>query len=89
MIRDAGAKEVNMLISSPPVISSCYYGIDTPTKKELIGANSSVEEIRKFIGADRLHYLSMEGVYRATQEGKGFCDACFTGNYPTQINQMR
>lgn len=84
MLRKAGAKEIHFLLSSPPVISPCYYGIDTPTKEELIAANMSVEEIRKFIGADSLHYLSIEGMIAAANKHhqKGFCTACFTGKYP-------
>ncbi len=84
MLRRAGAKEVHLLISSPPVISPCYYGIDTPTKEELIAANKSIEEIREYIGADSLHYLSLEGMLDAANKfkQKGFCTACFTGDYP-------
>ncbi|HLG21134.1 MAG TPA: amidophosphoribosyltransferase [Bdellovibrionota bacterium] len=86
MIRDAGATEISMLISSPPVVGPCYYGIDTPTSEELIGANKSLDEIRRFIGADQLHYLSMEGVYRAAKgDSTRYCDACFTRNYLTSI----
>jgi amidophosphoribosyltransferase len=86
MIRDAGAKEIYLFISSPPFVSPCVYGIDTPTKKELIAANKSNDEIAKFIGVDRLFYLSLDGVYRATQLNcKKFCDACFTGSYPTPV----
>ncbi|RMA97078.1 amidophosphoribosyltransferase [Hydrogenothermus marinus] len=84
MVRKAGAKEVHLLISSPPVISPCYYGIDTPTKEELIASNKTVEEIREYIGADSLYYLSLEGMITAANKykQKGFCTACFTGNYP-------
>lgn len=82
MLRRAGAKEIHMLISSPPVISPCFYGIDTPTREELLAANLSVEEIRKFIGADSLNYLSLEGMLEAADSSKGFCTACFTQNYP-------
>lgn len=82
MLRKAGAKEIHMLISSPPVISPCFYGIDTPTREELLAANLSVEEIRKFIGADSLNYLSLEGMLEAADSSKGFCTACFTQNYP-------
>ncbi|MDO8644008.1 MAG: amidophosphoribosyltransferase, partial [bacterium] len=83
MVQDAGAKEVHVRISSPPTTGPCYYGIDTPTKEELIAANKSVEEIRKFIGADSLGYLSPEGLYWFEKSPREwFCDACFTGNYP-------
>jgi len=82
MLRRAGAKEIHMLISSPPVISPCYYGIDTPTKEELIANNMSIEEIKNFIGADSLNYLSLEGMLDAADKTKGYCTACFTGIYP-------
>jgi amidophosphoribosyltransferase len=87
MLRDAGAKEVHMRISSPATISPCYYGIDTPTRSELIASSNSIEEIRRFIEADTLAYLSNEGMY-AYFEGRkeGFCDACFTGNYPVHFD---
>jgi amidophosphoribosyltransferase len=86
MLRDAGAKEVHMRISSPATISPCYYGIDTPTRSELIASSSSVEEIRRFIEADTLAYLSQEGMYTYFNgEQQGFCDACFTGNYPVHF----
>jgi amidophosphoribosyltransferase len=83
MLRHAGAKEVHMRISSPPVISPCFYGIDTPTKKELIGSTHSIEEIRKYITADSLAYLSLEGLLAAAPgNGERYCNACFTENYP-------
>ncbi|HET8547066.1 MAG TPA: amidophosphoribosyltransferase [Bryobacteraceae bacterium] len=86
MVRSAGAREVHLRISCPPTISPCYYGVDTPTKKELIGANHSVEEIRRFVEADTLAYLSHEGLQRAVGADSGqYCYACYTGDYPTQI----
>jgi amidophosphoribosyltransferase len=86
MLRDAGAKEVHMRISSPATISPCYYGIDTPTRSELIASSSSVEEIRRFIEADTLAYLSREGMYAYFNgQSRGFCDACFSGNYPVHF----
>jgi len=82
-LRDAGAKEVHMLISCPPTRFPCYYGIDFSTRGELIAATKSVAEIRDFIGLDSLHYLSLDGLVEATGiEGGQFCLACFTGNYP-------
>ncbi len=85
-LRDAGAKEIHMRVSCPPLISPCFYGIDFPTKKELIAANHSIEDIRKFIGVDTLNYLSLEGMLGAMMLPKdNFCAACFTGNYPTKI----
>jgi len=85
MIRSAGAKEVHMRISCPPTVSPCFYGVDTPSKKELIAANKSVEEIRQFIGADSLSYLSLEGLKKACGDGEKttYCAACYTGKYPT------
>jgi amidophosphoribosyltransferase len=87
MIRNAGAKEVHMRISCPPTISPCYYGVDTPSRKQLIAANKSVEEIREYIGADSLAYLSLEGLKKACGEGEkiSYCSACYTGKYPTDI----
>jgi amidophosphoribosyltransferase len=85
MIRSAGAKEVHMRISCPPTISPCFYGVDTPSKKQLIAANKSVEEIRDYIGADSLAYLSLEGMKKACGDGlkTTYCTACYTGKYPT------
>jgi amidophosphoribosyltransferase len=85
MIRDARAKEVHMRISSPPCVFPCYYGIDTPTKEELIASNHRVEEINNYITSDTLSYLSLEGLYRAVGLDVGFCDACFSGTYPVKI----
>src|SRR2546425_1264123 len=84
LARDAGAREVHLRISCPPTISPCFYGVNTPSKKELIAANKSVDEIREFIGADSLAYLSMEGMKKACGEGEsvGYCTACYTGTYP-------
>jgi amidophosphoribosyltransferase len=87
MIRNAGAKEVHMRISCPPTISPCYYGVDTPSKNQLIGANKSIDEIREYIRADSLAYLSLEGLKKACGEGEktSYCSACYTGKYPTSI----
>jgi amidophosphoribosyltransferase len=86
MIRDVGAKEISLLLSSPPFVSPCVYGIDTPTKAELIASRKSIDEIRRFIGVDYLGYLSLDGIYRAIEIPRDdFCDACFTGNYPTPV----
>jgi amidophosphoribosyltransferase len=87
MIRNAGAKEVHMRISCPPTISPCYYGVDTPSRRHLIAANKSVDEIRDYIGADSLAYLSMEGLKKACGDGDKitYCSACYTGVYPTDI----
>jgi amidophosphoribosyltransferase len=87
MIRSAGAKEVHMRISCPPTISPCYYGVDTPSKSQLIAANKSVDEIREYIRADSLAYLSLEGLKKACGGGEktSYCSACYTGKYPTSI----
>ncbi len=87
MIRHAGAKEVHMRISCPPTISPCFYGVDTPSKKQLIAANKTVEEIREYIGADSLAYLSLEGLKKACGEGEktNYCSACYSGQYPTKL----
>jgi amidophosphoribosyltransferase len=87
IVRGAGAKEIHVRITSPPIIGPCYYGIDTPTKRELIAASKSVEEIRKFIGADTLHYLSLESLLQSVGEGERYCTACFTDRYPTDVIQ--
>lgn len=90
MIRDAGAKEIHVRISSPPTVAPCYYGIDTPDKGDLIGANKSVEEIAKHIGADSVGYVSIEGLYEAVKKAGGsFCDACFTEKYPVEAIPSR
>jgi len=88
MIRHAGAKEVHLRIASPPIKHPCYYGIDTPTYDQLIASSSSVEETAEFIGADTLGYLSLNGMLKI--EGLpdiGFCDACFSGNYPIVVEE--
>jgi amidophosphoribosyltransferase len=92
MVRAAGATEVHLRISCPPTISPCFYGVDTPSKKDLIAANHSVEEVRQFIEADSLAYLSLVGLTHACTTGEpagglapgDFCTACYTGDYPTQ-----
>jgi amidophosphoribosyltransferase len=86
MVRQAGAREVHLRISCPPTISPCFYGVDTPNKSELIAANSTIEEIRKYIEADSLAYLSHEGLRHSVADNKGeYCYACYTGSYPTRI----
>jgi len=88
MIRQAGAKEVHVRISSPPIISPCFYGIDTPTKKELIASSHSTEEIRKYITADSLAYLSLEGMLKAAPGSPNqYCSACFTEKYPISFTR--
>jgi amidophosphoribosyltransferase len=87
MLRKAGAKEVHMRIASPPVIGPCYYGIDTPTKEELIATKFSVQEIAKFIGADSLKYLSLEGLKSCVEDPEDFCTACFSGQYPLEVKE--
>ena len=84
-LRRAGAKEIHMRISCPPIKSPCFYGIDFPSKRELVAATKSVEEIAKFIQVDSLKYLSLEGMLSAMKAPNSFCHACFSGKYPTQI----
>ncbi len=86
MLRQAGAREIHMRIAAPPTTHSCFYGIDTPTREELLASHQSIEEIRRFIGADSLGYLSWEGLYSFDgRQSAGFCDACFTGKYPVEV----
>jgi amidophosphoribosyltransferase len=86
MVRNAGAREVHMRISCPPTKSPCFYGVDTPTKRELIAANNSVEQIRRFIEADSLGYLSISGLREAVGDREmNYCYACYTGDYPTDL----
>ncbi len=89
MVREAGATEVHMRISCPPTISPCYYGVDTPTREELIASANSPEEIRKYLGADSLGYLSLPGLRQAVNDTEGdFCTSCYTGVYPTDLVQL-
>jgi amidophosphoribosyltransferase len=89
MVREAGATEVHVRISCPPTISPCYYGVDTPRREELIAANNSVEEIRRFLGADSLGYLSLKSLREAVEDTQGkFCTSCYTGSYPTELVQL-
>ena len=90
MIRDAGAREVHLRISSPPTAWPCYYGINTPTRQELIAASHGIPEIATYVTADTLGYLSIDGLYAALGESReGFCDACFTGEYLLNFPQSR
>jgi len=87
MLRHAGARKIHMRISSPPTCWPCFYGIDTPTRAELIASSKSTDEIKRFITADSLEYLSKDGLYWFEKKGERewFCDACFTGKYPTDV----
>ena len=89
LMREAGAKEVHMRISCPPTISPCYYGVDTPTKEELIASSNTPEQICKYLGADSLGYLSLSGLKQAVNDKDGeFCTSCYTGVYPTDLVQL-
>jgi amidophosphoribosyltransferase len=94
MVRDAGATEVHFRIASPPTIHSCFYGVDTPNEEDLLAHRMTVEEMRRFINADSLAFVSMDGLYRATgekarnNEAPQFCDACFSGNYPIGLTDI-
>ncbi|MEX2102919.1 MAG: phosphoribosyltransferase family protein, partial [Gaiellaceae bacterium] len=86
MLFEVGAQEVHVRVSSPPVVSPCFYGIDMASKDELVAARRSVEEVREQIGATSLAYLSLEGLQEATQRPEStFCRACLTGRYPTRV----
>ncbi len=91
MVRDAGASEVHMRIASPPTASGCFYGVDTPEKQKLLASRMTIEEMADFIRVDSLAFLSIDGLYRAAgetardKENPQFCDACFTGDYPTRL----
>jgi len=85
LLRDAGVKEVHLRISSPPISHPCYYGIDMPTKEELIRNRYDVEGIRDFLGVDTLAYLSLEGMLSCAKSPEGFCTACFSGDYPVSV----
>ena len=83
-LRDAGAKEIHLRITSPEVTHSCYYGIDTPHRSNLIASKYDLEEIRDYIGCDTLKFLSIEGTLEATENKSTFCKACFDGKYPVE-----
>ena len=85
IIRAAGAKEIHIQITAPPIVAPCFYGIDTPTRGELIASSKSVEEICSFIGADSLGYLSLEAVLQSVEDKKQYCSACFSDQYPTDV----
>ncbi|QIL02855.1 amidophosphoribosyltransferase [Sphingomonas sinipercae] len=90
MMRDAGAREVHMRIASPPTRHSCFYGVDTPERAKLLAAQMNVEQMRDYINADSLAFISIEGLYRALGDTRDAarpqrCDACFTGDYPTEL----
>ena len=88
IVREAGAREVHVRISCPPTISPCYYGIDTPTRKELIAATHAVDQIREYLGADTLGYLLLEGLRQAVDDTHGhYCLACYTAEYPTAVQE--
>jgi amidophosphoribosyltransferase len=94
MMRDAGAAEVHMRVASPPTMHSCFYGVDTPERHKLLAARMDVQEMTKFIVADSLAFVSIDGLYRAVGEAQRnaacpqHCDACFTGDYPTRLTDL-
>ncbi|MEM8796687.1 MAG: amidophosphoribosyltransferase [Pseudomonadota bacterium] len=95
MVRDAGASEVHMRVASPPTMSSCYYGVDTPEKGKLLASRMTEDEMRTFINTDSLAFVSIDGLYRALGEARRnnnipqYCDACFTGDYPTVLTDRQ
>ncbi len=94
MVRQAGAKEVHMRIASPPTTNSCFYGVDTPNREELLASQMDVDKMTKHIGADSLAFVSMDGLYRAVvgdrrnNDSPQYCDACFSGDYPTSLTDL-
>ena len=87
MVRQAGAREVHLRISCPPTVSPCFYGVDTPTRSELIASNHNVEGIRRFVEADSVGYLSLASLRKAVDDDERheYCYACYTGDYPTEL----
>jgi len=86
MVKAAGAREVHLRISCPPTISPCFYGVDTPSRAELIASTHTIDEIRKYVGADSLAYLSLEGLRSAVGAGQqSYCTSCYTGVYPVSF----
>ncbi|MFM7378536.1 MAG: amidophosphoribosyltransferase, partial [Erythrobacter sp.] len=94
MMREAGAKEIHFRVASPPTAHSCFYGVDTPERSKLLAARMELEPMREFIKADSLAFISIDGLYRAVgKQGRDkacpqFCDACFTGEYPTSLTDL-
>ena len=94
MVRDAGATEVHFRVASPPTTHSCFYGVDTPNTDDLLAHRMDVEGMRRFIGADSLAFITMNGLYRAMERpardprAPGFCDACFSGEYPIELTDI-
>jgi amidophosphoribosyltransferase len=95
MMRDAGATEVHFRVASPPFAHSCFYGVDTPRRDKLLAARMELESMREYIGADSLAFVSIDGLYRAVGQEKRdsgcpqYCDACFTGEYPTPLTDFK
>jgi amidophosphoribosyltransferase len=88
LLKSVGAKEIHLRVSSPPVIAPCYYGMDFPTREELLASKMSVEDIRQYLGVDSLGYLSLDGLKQCVPNGESsYCDACFSDNYPTVITK--
>jgi amidophosphoribosyltransferase len=86
MVRQAGAKEVHVRISCPPTISPCFYGVDTPRREDLIAATHSLDQIREFLEADSVAYLSLEGLLSTVSDARGsYCSSCYTGVYPVPV----
>jgi amidophosphoribosyltransferase len=87
MLRDAGAREVHLRISSPPTRWPCFYGIDTPSRSELIASSHSIDEIARYVTADSVAYLTVDALHKAVGGGTGYCNACFTGEYPVAFEK--
>ena len=88
LLRKAGAKEIHFISTCPPITNPCFYGIDMPTKKELIASEKSIEEIREYMGADSLTYQSLDGIKKACKK-ENLCNACLTGEYPVKLSDKQ
>ena len=85
LLKNAGVKEIHFKVASPAIVGSCYYGVDTPNEDNLIANIKSLEEIKDYLEVDSLQYLSLNGLYKAVNGNNGYCDACFTKNYPVPL----
>ncbi len=86
LLKNAGAKEVHVAITCPPIVYPCFMGVDMGRQEDLIACNRAIEEIREHVGADSLYYLSLDGMMKAVERTDGFCQACFTGQYPIPVD---
>jgi amidophosphoribosyltransferase len=87
LLREAGASEVHVRITCPPIVNACHFGVDMGHDDDLIASHKTVDEIRRHVGADSLEFLSVSAMMAALQRGSGYCNACFTGEYPVEITK--